>query len=244
MEVPGARPAPNGGPLLTPCCARLAGSGGADGQRVGTRASVWGCSTTSGSPPAASTPARSGRTAPRCAGAPTGTSEKHGPAGDGDRQRDQRGRPAHVRDQERTGTSVCWGDDFAGQTTVPGEVGAVTAIGTGDVHSCAIETDGTPDLLGQRRRRPVDGAAGSRDRDGDQRSAARTRAPSETDGRADVLGRERGRPVDGPAGRGRVTAITAGVEHTCAIRTNGAPTCWGRRTPTARRPGAARRSGR
>ena len=46
-------------------------------------------------------------------------------------------------------------------------------------------------------------------------------------GHARLLGRQRRRAVDGPAGPGTVTQISAGGYHTCALKTDGNPICWG-----------------
>jgi alpha-tubulin suppressor-like RCC1 family protein len=116
----------------------------------------------------------------------------------------------------KDGTVQCWGTSDSGglgtaaessetPVTIAGLSG-VTAISTGYVHSCAVISDGTVECWGQNN----DGQLGFGDlADGFDYTPRYSPAP--------VI-------VTGLSG---VTAIAAGENHTCALRSDGTVECWG-----------------
>lgn len=111
----------------------------------------------------------------------------------------------------RDGTVSCWGDNFRGQVgdgtvnnerATPGRVvglSDVAALSTGPLHSCVIRNDRTVACWGM----------GSLGEMGD--GAATVDNPV---------------PVAVP-GLDQVTSISAGLSHTCAVRSDGSVFCWG-----------------
>jgi LPXTG-motif cell wall-anchored protein len=110
-----------------------------------------------------------------------------------------------------TGAVKCWGDNWNGQlgdnttidkpipTDVTGLTNEVTAITTGQAHTCALLTTGAVKCWGDNHFKQL----------GDNTT---TNKPIPTD----VTGLTTG-----------VTAIAAGWAHTCALLTTGAVKCWG-----------------
>ena len=115
-----------------------------------------------------------------------------------------------------TGVVKCWGDNAHGQLgqdpattasssspmTVPG-LGSITALVAGVNHTCALTSGGTVQCWG-------DNSAGQLGQD------PATTASSAT-------------PMTVP-GLGSVTALVAGVNHTCALSNGGTVQCWGDNT--------------
>ena len=50
--------------------------------------------------------------------------------------------PARARSRP-TANQVCWGYNGNGQTTIPPDIGSVTQISAGGLHTCAVKSDGT-----------------------------------------------------------------------------------------------------
>jgi alpha-tubulin suppressor-like RCC1 family protein len=110
-----------------------------------------------------------------------------------------------------TGAVVCWGADFDGQlgdgssntsSSVPVAVSGITnaiAIDAGTLHTCAVLSSGGVTCWGSN----------TYGQDGDGSSGNAHGTPVMVSGITDA------------------TAVTAGNEHTCALRSGGAMACWG-----------------
>ena len=59
------------------------------------------------------------------------------------------GAPLAAAQEQTGGTVVAWGDNASGQSTVPTDLGSVTAVSAGEFHSLAIKEDGTVDAWGE-----------------------------------------------------------------------------------------------
>jgi len=116
------------------------------------------------------------------------------------------------------GAAKCWGYDQVGQlgngvadrhrvlaVQVAGLDGGVTAITAGDIHTCSIVAGGEVECWGDNASGQIGIRAGNGG--GSRRLSLR---PTQVDGLA--------------AG---VTAVDAGINHTCAVTGSGAVTCWG-----------------
>ena len=118
----------------------------------------------------------------------------------------------HTCALQQTGTITCWGSNNSGQlgngttdsSSVPVEVQGITdatQITAGIEHTCALRQTGTITCWG----RNIHGQLGN----GQSGSGADSSVPVEVFGITDA------------------TQITAGGEHTCALRQTGTITCWG-----------------
>ena len=121
---------------------------------------------------------------------------------------------------DSSGEVVGWGDNVAGQTTVP--AGTFTAIAAGDAHSLGIKSDGTLAGWGDNNYGqttvPAARVYGDRGR--------RLSQPGHPDGRhAGRLGRERLRPDHGP--RRHVHGDRGGRYHSLGLKTDGTLAGWG-----------------
>ncbi len=161
-----------------------------------------------------------------------------------------------------SGNVQCWGSNGAGQlgdsdswfrltpTPVPGLQGGVTAIATGDFHSCALLTNGSVQCWGSNNagqtgtndpdRQPMPGTVAglsdvTRISAGGQHSCAVTNAGSALCWGSNEFGQlgvdlpnNQPLPIGVTGLASGVSQIEAGLLHTCATTTAGGATCWGR----------------
>jgi alpha-tubulin suppressor-like RCC1 family protein len=118
----------------------------------------------------------------------------------------------------------CWGDNSAGQTTVPADLGPVTQVSAGYFHTCAISSsvrcwgsngDGqssVPSDLGQVTKISA----------GYFHTCATT-----VSGSVRCWGSNGSGQRSVPVSLGQVTEISAGNYHSCAINASGNAICWG-----------------
>ena len=124
------------------------------------------------------------------------------------------------------GTPVCWGRNSQGQTTIPPNLGSVTQITAGSLHTCAITTAGTPVCWGNNDegQTTIPPNLGSVT----QITAGGFHTCAITTGDTPVCwGYNTHGQTTIPPNLGSVTQITAGLYHTCAIATAGTPVCSG-----------------
>lgn len=124
------------------------------------------------------------------------------------------------------GTVVAWGDDTFGQTTLPGNIGLVTAVAAGFGHSLALRTNGTVVAWGQdsqgQARIPTDLSSVVAIAAGAAHSVALTSA-----GQVICWGDNTWGQATVPAGLTNAMAIAAGDLHTLALDRNGKIWAWG-----------------
>jgi len=119
------------------------------------------------------------------------------------------------------GQARCWGYNGLGQTTVPADLGPVSAISAGNGLSCAIRVDGTPRCWGYVDAVPADPVTSLAV--GSFHACA-----IKLDGIAECWGRPAsGNEIIVPPDLGPVIALAAGMAHTCAVKIDGTPVCWG-----------------
>ena len=133
--------------------------------------------------------------------------------------------PRTRRDHDRRHRPACWGANDDGQTTIPPNLGSVTQITAGALHTCAITTVGTPACWG----RNLDGQTAIPPNLGSvtQIAAGNYHTCAITTAATPACWASTGTADATPPNLGSVTQITAGVSHTCAITTAGTPACWG-----------------
>ena len=130
------------------------------------------------------------------------------------------------------GTVHGWGDDSAGQTDVPPDLGNVTAIAARGNHSVALQSDGTVIAWGENINSqgfyvgqsvvPSDVGKAAAIGAGDYHSLA-----VKANGSIAGWGDDSQGQTDGPGGLGAVTALAGGGGHTVALRANGFAAAWG-----------------
>jgi alpha-tubulin suppressor-like RCC1 family protein len=131
-----------------------------------------------------------------------------------------------------SGESVCWGKNFFGQATAPGE--DFVDIGAGSLHSCGLMASGRVSCWGFNGDGRADAPAGSFR----QVSVGRDYACGiRSDGSAACWGGEEGSEWEAPAGK--FLQVSAGGEHCCGVMEDKSIKCW-----RARRKGKARRAKR
>jgi len=122
----------------------------------------------------------------------------------------------------------CWGSNVHGVTTVPADLGPVSAVATGTAHTCALTPAGAVRCWGYnadgQTTVPADLGPATAIALGVGHSCALTTAAvrcwgSNVDGQATV-----------PADLGPVTAVTGGGGRTCALTSAAAVRCWGYNT--------------
>ncbi len=134
----------------------------------------------------------------------------------------------HVCVIKANGTVLCWGADWGGQSSVPADLGTVTApqVSAGDMHTCAVRPDGTAACWGDngsgQTTVPAELGPVSQISAGGAHSCA-----VKVDGTPVCWGSDTSGQRTIPSGVGTVTRISAGSTFTCAMRSNGTPTCWG-----------------
>ncbi len=124
------------------------------------------------------------------------------------------------------GTVVAWGDNGAGQTTIPAGLSGVTAIAAGSYHTVALKHDGTVVTWGDYGSGQTAIPAGL--------SGVTAIAAGNTftvalknDGTVLAWGYNLYGPTTIPAGLNGVTAIAAGYYHTVALKNDGTVVAWG-----------------
>ena len=126
------------------------------------------------------------------------------------------------------GSVVCWGRNFAHQSTPPAGLVGVQ-LSSGANHSCVVKADGTvacwgDDLEGQSSVPPgllaVQVGAGANHTCAVTQDATvvcwGVTNPADDKGQTTV-----------PAGLTSVTEVAGGADHTCALKTDGTVVCWG-----------------
>jgi len=128
-------------------------------------------------------------------------------------------------------TLQCWGANIYGQSTVPDDLGEVSAVSAGGLSTCVIKVDGTAHCWGEngsgQNNVPVDLGVVKQISAGQQHTCA-----VKVDGTAHCWGSnyEWGSFVgqsNVPTDLGLVKSISAGRGHTCAIKEDSTVNCWG-----------------
>jgi len=121
------------------------------------------------------------------------------------------------------GQARCWGDDAAGQTTIPAGLGTIAAITAATTHTCALKTNGTLACWGTAASyEPLPTttfiaiAAGNTFTCGIDSSSVPSCWGTSTYGETTI-----------PTGLGSVKAIAAGYRHVCVIKIDATVACWG-----------------
>ena len=128
------------------------------------------------------------------------------------------------------GSLECWGFDGAGQVSGPNaEGGTFTQVSAAAFAYVRDQDRRQPRMLGLRRLRAGVGAQrGGRHVHPGQRRPATIRARSRPTASLECWGFDGSGQVSGPnAEGGTFTQVSAGGEHTCAIKTDGTLECWG-----------------
>ncbi len=129
----------------------------------------------------------------------------------------------HTCGVRANGETVCWGDDYSGQSSPP-EDETFVSISAGWAHTCGLRSDGVAvcwgdDYLGQSSP-PEDKTFVSISAGGRHTCGLRS------DGGIVCWGGNDYGQSSPPAGEGFV-AISAGWVHTCGLRSDGVAVCWG-----------------
>ena len=137
--------------------------------------------------------------------------------------RDKRGRKLLPALCERVGEAVCWGDNDEGQANAP--PGRFTKISAEIYHACALRHDGNRRVLGFPLGWPN---PGSREAllQGYKRGREAYLCGLLENGDAICWGSNYYGQAGDVRGKGFV-AISAGAQHTCALRDDGTGSCWG-----------------
>jgi uncharacterized delta-60 repeat protein len=123
-------------------------------------------------------------------------------------------------------TVACWGDNFAGQSMVPSDLGAVISIAAGRDHTIAIKSDGTVRCWGDNGLGqctvPSDLGTVSSIAGGNNYTIA-----LKSDGTVRCWGDNGLGQCTVPSGLGAVTSVAGGAAHTIALKSDGTVRCWG-----------------
>jgi CSLREA domain-containing protein len=122
-------------------------------------------------------------------------------------------------------TLTCWGDNSAGQTSIPAGLGTVTSVATSNFETCAVKTDSTLACWGSNSvTYPVPAGLGPVRRVQLNTNGA---CAIKVDGTVACWGLAGWAPFQVPAGLGTVTDLTMASNQTCVLKTDGTPACFG-----------------